>query len=165
MADNRTEGSDLYGQLTSPGGFVFGVQGWVWGEPRPRAITFFLDNTAKVSDQYGRPIRGALIDNKEVKFAPEPPKLDGTDANSRGIYATHLQVIAALEVERVDWKTITWAGWPQLPYEELKKLPTLPPTPVEELRKIKDPKIRKDSLRMRREIDEAKVAELQPAEE
>ena len=69
------EHEDLYG-VTSPGGFVFGVSGWTWGEPRPKSITFFLDNTAKVSDQHGRPIKGTVVDNKEVRFAAGPPSND-----------------------------------------------------------------------------------------
>jgi hypothetical protein len=53
-------------------------------------------------------------------------------------------------------RTIACAGWPQLNYEELKKLPELPPTPLEELRKIRDPQLRKDALRVRREVDSAR---------
>lgn len=146
------------GEFQSPGGFVFGVQGWTWGEPRPKSITFFLDNTAKVCDQHGRPIRGTVIDNKEVRFASAPPKNDELPGARAG-YATHVQVISALEAERVDWKSLDCSGWPQLPYGELKKLPQLPPTPTEELRKIQDKQLRKDALRARQEADELYVKE------
>lgn len=143
---------------------MFGVQGWTWGEPRPRSITFFLDNTAKVCDQHGRPIRGTVVDNKEVRFAISAPKNDELPGARSG-YATHAQVIAALEAERVDWKKLDCSGWPQLPYAELKKLSQLPPTPVEELRKIQDKQLRKDALRARQEADEIAVKEMAAAEE
>lgn len=155
---------DFIGELVSPGGFTFGIQGWHWGEPRPKAITFFLDGTAKVSDQHGRPIKGAVINNKEVRFAMGPPQDDDTP-NARAKLATHMQVIEALEAERINWLTLSRAGWPQLPYEMLRGLPDLPPTPIEELRKIKDSKLRRDALRARREADEAREKELQAAAE
>lgn len=155
------ERQDYVGEFQSPGGFVFGVQGWIWGEPRPRAITFFLDNTAKVSDQHGRPIKGIVsADNKEIRFAAGPPGNDDPPG-ARAHLATHAQVIKALAEERIDWQTLGCAGWPQIPYEELKKVAKLPPTPLEELRKIQDPALRKDALRMRREVDEAHTRELQ----
>ena len=159
------EREDAYG-FTSPGGFIFGVQGWTWGEPRPKSITFFLDNTAKVSDQHGRPIKGTVdpSTNREVRFASRPPAQDDPPGARAGL-ATHAQVIAALVVERVDWQKLACAGFPQLPYEELKKLPSLPPTPIEELRKIRDPQLRKDALKARREVDEARIKEEQVAAE
>lgn len=150
---------DYYG-VTSPGGFIFGVQGWTWGEPRPRTITFFLDGTVKVCDQHGRPIKGCVVDGgKQVKFALTAPSHDDPPTGRTG-YATHAQVVAALAAERIDWRTLTWSGWPQLPYDDLKQVPALPPTPIEELRKIKDPALRKDSLRVRREIDTALAREM-----
>lgn len=136
---------DYAGEFRSPGGFIFGVQGWNWGEQRPTSITFFLDGTAKVSDQHGRPIPGVVQDGKGVYFAK----------------CTHLQIIGALALERIDWKTLVCAGWPQIPYAALKELKDLPPTPLEELRKIKDSVLRKDALRIRREVDEARAKELQ----
>ena len=149
------------GEFQSPGGFVFGVQGWMWGEPRPTSITFFLDNTAKVSDQHGRPIRGVVTpDSKEVRFAHAPPS-DDQAPDARAGLATHAQIIAALALERVDWQKLSWAGWPQLPYDELKGLPRLPPTPLEELRKIVDPSLRKDAMRVRREADTVRAQEMQ----
>lgn len=145
--------NEIYG-MESPGGFAFGVQGWHWGEPKPKGITFFLDGTAKVVEQHGRPIRGALIDNKEVLFATAPP----TQNDAPGIrkhFATHLQIIMALEAERIDWQQLTIAGWPQVPYAMLKELKKLPETPIDELKKIPDKKLREDALRMRREMEEA----------
>lgn len=155
---------DFSGGIRSPGGFAFGVQGWAWADPRPMAITFFLDGTAKVSDQYGRRIRGTVVDGKEVLFAEGPPSADDppgarwvTAGNKKELVrpATHAQVIAALAHERIDWQKLSWAGWPQLPYEDLKKLAELPPTPLEELRKIRDGDLRRAALRARREADEA----------
>ena len=146
------------GEFQSPGGFVFGVVGWNWGEPRPRSITFFLDNTAKVCDQHGRPIRGTLVDNKEVRFADTAPQADQSgDVVPRPLFATHAQVVAALVAEHVDWTTLANAGWPQLSYEDLKKLPTLPPPPLDELRKIRDPQLRRDAMRARQDVDEARA--------
>ena len=69
-------------------------------------------------------------------------------------------VVAALAEERVDWRTLVCAGWPQLPYTVLKELSELPPTPLEELRKIRDPALRKDALRARREADEIRTKEM-----
>lgn len=143
-------------QIKSPGGFIFGVQGWMWGPPKPTCITFFVDDTAKVSDQYGRPIRGAVIDGKEVRFVDRPPELDdgGNPKPRKGKFATHAEVIRALEVEKVDWQTLTYAGFPQLPYSELKKIKHLPPTPTEELLKIPNRALRRDALRIRKETNE-----------
>ncbi len=182
----------------SPGGFEFGVQGWTYGPPVPKSITFFLDNTAMICDQYGRQIRRAVTDRgDELRFADTPPDASREgDVVARPQFATHAQVIAALTAERIDWlgyevryrgkdgshkvragltmddagklqakllqdgnlpvtveRTIACAGWPQLCYDELKKLHDVPPTPEAELRKIKDPALRKDALRLRRETD------------
>ena len=153
----------LVGQMQSPGGFVFGVQGWAWGEPRPKSITFFLDGTAKVCDQHGRPIKGTVVDNKAVLFAQAGPTNDDLPG-ARANLATHAQVIAALATERVDWRKLSCAGWPQLSYKELSALPDLPPTPLDELRKIRDPQMRKDALRARREVDSAREKELAAVE-
>lgn len=170
---------DVGGQLVSPGGFVFGVVGWTWGEARPRSVTWFLDGTAKVSDQHGRPIRGFIVTvgdpvfasckpaeggGKQVLLAMTPPTYDDPP-DARRAMATHLQVVKALEAERVDWQRLSWAGWPQLPYAMLRGVAKLPPTPVEELRKIKDPALRKDALRMRRELDEQTAQEARAIEE
>lgn len=150
----------VLGEFQSPGGFVFGVQGFSWGEPRPKSITFFLDGTAKVSDQHGRPIPGIVTeDNKKILFAQSPPKNDDLPG-TRAKFANHAQTIAALAAERIEWTTLVCAGWPQLPYAELKKLPELPPTPLEELRKIRDPDLRRDALRARREADEVRTKEM-----
>lgn len=190
--------------VRSPGGFEFGVQGWTWGPPVPKSITFFLDGSAMVCDQYGRIVRRATAPDggADVVFADSPP--DGNRENGvvpRPQFATHAQVVAALAAERIDWqayevrwrakdgtmkaqggfslmdaakrqakllqegngsvmteRAIACAGWPQLPYDQLKKMADLlPPTPAEELRKINDPKLRQDALRMRRELDEARM--------
>ena len=156
MPDNAD--NNLTGSLTSPGGFVFGIQGWTWGDPKPRSITFFLDNTCRVSDQHGRPIKGTVIDNRIVMFAPHGPTQDDPPG-ARAKYATHTQVIEALVAERVDWTRLDMAGWPQIPYEALKKLAVLPPTPLDELRKIPDTQLRRDALRIRREVDEFRAKE------
>lgn len=155
--------SSMSGEFQSPGGFVFGVAGWTWGEPRPVSITFFTDGTAKVSDQHGRPIRGTVVDGKEVRFAQTPPAADDPPDARKGL-ATHAQVVAALAAERVDWRKLASAGWPQLPAEELAK-GQLPPTPIEELRKIRDPLLRKEALRVRRASDAEVAKELVAADE
>lgn len=200
----------------SPGGFEFGIQGFSWGQPKPTSITFFLDNTAMVCDQYGRKICRAVIGDKEVRFADSPPDAsrDGSIV-PRPQFATHVQVIEALAAEKINWlayqvqyvdragqskarsnltpeeaskmqekllsegnrnvviiREIVSAGWPQLPYDRpkegpqfcLKDLPELPPTPIEELRKITNASLRKDALRIRREADGARDKELQAAE-
>lgn len=172
------ENDDIYG-VQSPGGFVFGVQGWHWGTPRPTSITFFLDNTAKVADQHGRPIKGVVIDGREIKFAATGPHPRYPEvlrpAEERGL-ATHKQVIEALAMERVDWRTLTCAGFPQLCYEELVQLTegTIPPVPtttedqtasITELRKIRDSELRKAALRFRREQFEAREKEARAVEE
>src|SRR5262249_9576158 len=75
--------------------------------------------------------------------------------------ATHAEVCAALEAEGIEWQRLAWAGWPQLPYEQLKELAATPPTPTEPLLKIKDAGLRKDALRLRREVDESRAQEAQ----
>lgn len=194
----------------SPGGFEFGVQGWNWGQPVPKSITFFLDNTAMVCDQYGRQIRRAVLSSgQEVRFADTPPDASREgNVYPRPQFATHQQVLAALAEERIDWltyhviyrdktggrqtragltfekatelqakllqegamqvsmdKTIACAGWPQLSYEDMKKLKELPPTPEAELKKIVDTELRRVALRVRREANEAREKELQVAEQ
>lgn len=154
------DNANLTGEVRSPGGFVFGVQGWVWGDQQPRSITFFLDGTAKVSDHHGRPIKGVqTADGHTVLFATSAPQADDMP-DARIKFASHAQVIAALVAERIDWTKLTWSGWPQLPYDLLKKLDKLPPTPAEELLKIRDKGMRKDALRMRKEWDDARAVEL-----
>ena len=152
----------MSGQYTSPGGFVFGVQGWTWGEQRPSSITFMLDGTAKVSDQHGRPIKGVVKDGKPVYFDK----------------CTHAQVVAALVEERIDWTKLRFAGWPQLPYDELMKLPQMPPWPFNPehtamtttgakctciMCSVRDPQIRKDALRLRHEQDQQREREMSAA--
>lgn len=209
------EGSGGEWQNTvSPGGFEFGLQGFTFGAPIPRSITFFLDGSALVADQYGRVIRKAVSpDGTEVLFADRPPDASRDPSGREGQvvarpqFATHAQVIAALLAEGINWlayevrwrnqngqpqarggltledaskmqvrllqegktavlmeRAIACAGWPQLKYSELVKLPETPPTPLEELMKIRDPELRKDALRRRREVDAAREKELQPTE-
>lgn len=126
MADHRDISPyDVYtgpSSPESPGGFVFGPQGWTWGQPQVRSITFCVDGTCRVCDQHGRPIRGITIDRegqqrKEVLFAT----------------SSHAQVIVALEAERIDWRKLVCAGWPQLPLEELRKGGDVPAACVEAL--------------------------------
>lgn len=201
MLESQGEEGGLY---QSPGGFEFGIQGWSYAAPIPKAITFFLDGSAIVIDQYGRRIRGAVTpEGRSVLFADSPPDANREgDVFARPQFASHAEVIAALAAERYDWlahevrwrnkdgkpaartgltlaqaqaaqaklaaegvqgahvvRSITCAGWPQLPYEELKKLPELPPTPADELRKILDPALRRAALRARAEADGARARE------
>lgn len=184
---------NLANDMVSPGGNVFGIQGWSWGEQRPTHITFLTNGTCRVIDQHGRLIRGVVLgDGVPIYFDR----------------ASHAQVVKALlddQTLRIDvihemnetgqpcqrckgtglsgerpcnecWhkptgrctgikKTITCVGWPQLPYEQLKLLNELPPTPITELYKIKNTPMRKDALRIRREVDKAKAAEQQGIDE
>ena len=56
-------------EVRSPGGFVFGIQGWEYGEVRPKAVTFFMDGTAKVSDHHGNAIPDlANIGGMSIQF-------------------------------------------------------------------------------------------------
>lgn len=139
----------LNGEYRSPGGFVFGVQGWNPGEQRATTITFFLDGRVLLSDQYGKEIRGVVKNGQAVYFNK----------------CSHAQVVDLLAEERIDWQTLVWAGWPQLPYVRLKEIKNLPPTPSEELQKIQNTQLRKDALRIRKEWDDAREAELQAATE
>lgn len=172
MAEFKTDNSPS-GTRTSPGGFEFGVQGWSWADPVPRSITFYLDGTVGMADQYGRPIKGFLVDGKEVWLASTPPadnppypqRRKDTGGGKSVPYATHAEVVAALVADHIDWQKLPCSGWPQLPYAELKKLPKLPPTPAEELRRIPNTAVRKDALRARREADESLAAELAEAGE
>lgn len=207
------------GVTRSPGGFEFGVQGWAPSAPIPKSITFFLDGSAMVTDQYGRPIKCSVMGDKEVKFADQPPQgnHDGV-IPSRPQFATHMEVITALAEEGINWlsyqvrwisksnrigvksnmsleaalktqkslvsdgnidvtisREIASAGWPQLPYEELKKLPVsaLPPVLMDgssrdqymdSLRKIPDHNLRKDAMRFRKEMYDSLLKEMVAAE-
>lgn len=137
------------GQFESPGGHVFGIQGWSWGEQRPSGITFFLDGTTKVTDQHGRPIPGVVKDGRAYYFSK----------------SSHQEAIKLLTEEGVDWRTLVSAGWPQLPYEKLKELKVTPATPLDDLRKIKDDTLRRDALKYRRELDEMLAQEGRASED
>lgn len=154
---------NLTGEFRSPGGFVFGVQGWTWGDQKPSSITFFLDGTCKVSDQHGRPIKGTVKDQKITYFDK----------------CTHAQVIEALAGEGIDWTRLVWAGWPQLPYEDLKKLKNTPPWPFMPehipmtstgqtctcvMCSIRDPQLRRDALKLKAESEALIEREMQAAE-
>ncbi len=183
MADREPQDVTNY---TSPGGFVFGLQGFTWGRQEPKSLTFFLNNTCMVCDQWGRPIKGASVDGKEVWFAPRPPIQDdpipGHIIHNRAKVrlATHAEAIAALAYERIDWQTLTCAGFPQLPYAELKKIKVMPfwpfspthdPAPTAGVFctcvrcSITDPSIRKDAMRLYAEGKEAREAEMRDVDE
>lgn len=122
-------------EVKSPGGFVFGIQGYEYGEVRPKSITFFVDGTARVGDHRGNPIQ---------------------------VYAgSHKEVIVKLEDAGVDWQKLDWAGWPQLEYSELKELGVTLVTPLDELVKIKDKELRTNAIKFRRELDAAKIEEVE----
>lgn len=169
--------------MMSPGGFEFGVQGWIWGEPNPKSITFFLDGSVMVCDQHGRPIKGVVSESGEaLYFATTPPPattdnsmpyekrfhVDNMDRNGKHVQkyplATHVQVVAALVLERIDWMKLNRAGTPQLPYDELKKVPNLPLLSDEEVRRIPDRSLRSDLMKLRREQAEIRSKELEAAE-
>lgn len=134
-----------------PAAFVFGVQGFTYNSPIPTSVTFNTDGTAVVSDQYGRPIEDLVTK---------------TVAQGKDVTVSHLshqEVVKRLVEQKVDWQALSCAGWPQLPYAELKKLKAVPPTPEEELRKIKDRPLRLDALKMRREADAEMRKEMEAA--
>lgn len=165
------------GLKESPGGHVFGIEGWHWPAPAPTSITFFLDGSAMVADQFGRPIRGADCGGRRYYFATTAPsgELRGqdialtpyqsrqaVDENRRKVrLASHQEVIEALTAERVDWTTLTWAGLPQLTYDELVSLPGLPLIGEEELRRIPDKEMRKHAIRWRRKVEEDRRADIE----
>ena len=166
----------------------------------PSSVTFYLDNTASVFDQYGRPIKGVVLpDGKAIKFATTPPKADDCDINLRKSFASHKEVVDIMLTERIDLiqemnetgapcpsckgaghhnnvkcqrcrgngrrNTIVCSGWPQLPYEQLKKIKRMQwPFDAAHTQgnqrcgcvacNIHDPALRKDALRMKREMDE-----------
>lgn len=126
-------------EVKSPGGFVFGIQGWEYGEVRPKSITFFVDGTTRVCDHRGNAIS---------EFS-----------------GSHVDVTAKLGEVGIDWEKLDWAGWPQLPYNDLKELLCVPETPLDELVKIKDRKLRADAVRLRKEIDAILAAEMEETEE
>jgi len=127
-------------EVKSLSGFVFGIQGYEYGEIRPKSITFFLDGKARVNDHRGNPIEGLNC------------KL------------SHAATIEELKTSGVDWQKLDSAGFPQLPYDELKELPHLPETPMDELAKIPNKELRKDALRARREADAETAAQLELVE-
>lgn len=188
----HSQGGTNGGMPVSPGGFEFGLQGWSWPEPVPCGITFFLNNTVMVTDQFGRAIRGAEVDGKRVFFAvsapraddPEPGFVRAPSPSGSGVVrmrlATHAEAVAALEAERVDWVGLNRAGWPQLDYASLKKLPGLPAWPFDAEHNpatgltpgrtcncvvcaVRDPEVRKAALRARAEAEEAAAREMEAA--
>lgn len=124
-------------EVRSPGGFVFGIQGWTYGEVKPVSITFFMDNTTRVCDHHGNAI----------------PEFVGS----------HKDVIASLSKNGIDWQKLESAGWPQLPYDELKKLVKVPITPADELAKITNKALRQDAQKLRKEVDAAAFAAAEAA--
>lgn len=181
---------DHVGTMKSPGGFEFGLQGWTPPEQRVSGLTFFLNGTAMVCDQLGQPIRGTVkASGSPVFFAMMPPQQDdknpgyrqSIDGNGKRVMvklATHAEVVAALGEERIEWSTLTFAGFPQLAYEELKKLARLPSWPFSDVHdpnspvglsctcvtcSIRDPKLRKDAIRVRREVNDSREREVQTA--
>lgn len=94
-------------ELVSPGGYVFscfGPQGVVYAAPIPTGITFFLDGSAVVCDQYGRLMKGVQTnDGRVVLFASSPPEAnrEGTIV-PRPQFASHAEVVEALEAEGVN---------------------------------------------------------------
>ncbi len=152
--------SDWTGEVRSPGGHVFGLQGFQFADPIVCALTFYLDNTCEVHDQYGRPVRGVITkDNKTVLFAPDPPNADRGNDAYRGPhkYATHMETVIALEGENIDWRKLPFAGTPQLDLERLQSIKDRLPegVPIEQLHKIKSPELRAAALRVRLELDQS----------
>lgn len=208
-------GSGVHTTQQSPGGFEFGVTGWIWPNPVPSSVTFYLDNTAGVFDQWGRPIKGVVLPSgREVRFANAPPRADDSDAVLRKQFATHAEVVEVLLAEGVDLiaemnsvgspcprcqgtgrsgerqcrtcrgsgrkAVVSCAGWPQLTYEQLKKLSAVEWPFDRTCRKnssggtgqrcgcvncsIRDPALRRDAMRVRAEAAAAATAEQEAAE-
>jgi hypothetical protein len=153
---HEDEARQFQGLKTSPGGFCFGLENFTWPEPVPCAITWYLDGTASVFDQFGRPIKGFVTsDGREVLLADRPPEHQQATLKIRRTekFCTHLQAVQALEAEEVDWRTLPSSGWPQLPIELLRSLPNLPDPPLDQLHGIKSESLRKASLLRRLEMD------------
>jgi hypothetical protein len=185
---STTTERDYVGEYTSPGGFVFGVQGWTWGDQRAESITFLINGTARICDQHGRLFKvlqrqdGTVLDLGQMthvqiievlaeerinlveemnKHGKPCPRCKGTKLESGGSRPCQACYHKNSNTSTGLARCLTVAGWPQVPYDMLKKIVNLPPTPIEELRKIRDPQLRKDALRMRREVDAAKAEEMQ----
>ena len=97
-----------------------------------------------------------LVDGIEALLRRLPPKT--TKAATDQVLADLELRKAKLELTNQSVKHI------DVLIKELAALPELPPTPLDELRKIRDPQLRKDALRVRREVDEARAKEVVSAE-
>lgn len=136
-------------EFRSPADIPFGIQGWSYGDIKPTSITFFIDGTAIVADHRGNPIEklGAL------RMPLQPPTNEEDSYQKRASFPRHAEVIAELRQMGIDWQRLTYAGWPQLEYEQLKEIAVLPPTPRDELARIRVKALRADAIKMRDEAD------------
>ncbi len=138
-------------QIASASGIPFGIEGFDYGETRVRSVTFMLNGNTRVCDHRGNEVR-----------------------EMRG---THAEVIARLKEAGYEWyldenralwlkhgkDAICTAGFPQLPYDELKELPAIPVTPLDELMKIRDKLLRVDAMKARKEADASAAEQLEEA--
>lgn len=133
---------------------------------------------AKVCDQHGRPIKGTVSEEGTVVLFNKCSHAQTIAA----LQAEGIDVLAAIndaggqclrckgtKMFNNKWcpvcyhkasgtstglkPMVTCTGWPQLPYDKLKKLKNLPMTPIEELVKIHDQELRRDALKMRKEME------------
>ena len=125
---------------------MFGIQGFSYANPIPHGITFMLDDTTVVYDQYGRVCTGkAIPGDKDRKCEYE---------------GTHKEVIERLRANGIDWQNLSWAGFPQLPYSDLKKLKHIPQELSEDdWKKVPHGTIRKDMKRAAAEWKEDRKKE------
>lgn len=141
-------------KFNSPRDIPFGIEGWSYGEIKPTTITFFTDGSAIVADHRGNPIEklGTL------SLPTLPPSSDEDSPSKRAKYPRHSEIIAELTTMGINWQKLVYAGWPQLEYEALCEIEALPPTPREELAKIRNKALRADALKKRDEADAEALA-------
>jgi len=138
-------------QITSPGGIDFGIQGWDYGEVRPTTIVFLITGIARVCDHHGNPIDELCGPHADILAQLKEAGFDWfvADDEQRTLWLTRKN--RGKMDKNVSMMSV--AGFPHLPYAELKKMPRLPETPIDELRNIKNKKHRNDALRARAEAD------------
>lgn len=141
-------------QFRSAKDIPFGIEGWSYGEVKPTSITFFTDGTALVADHRGNPIEKLGM----LTLPMLPPTNDEDSHQKRAKFPRHAEVIAELASTGIDWQKLVAAGWPQLEYDELKKIEELPKTPRDELVRIRNKALRTDALQMRDEADAEMLA-------
>lgn len=137
--------------ITSPGGIDFGIQGWDYGEIRPTTVVFLITGIARVCDHHGNPIEELCGPHAEVLATLKEAGFDWHIADDEKSTLWLVRKSRGKMDKNVTMMSV--AGFPHLPYAELKKMPRLPETPIDELRNIKNKKHRNDALKARAEAD------------